>query len=63
MERTVGTHIRELERIVRQLNEELMQQKDVRMRNELEAKARAAETALSYYRNALVLEQSILRSS
>ena len=59
MERTLKRHIEDLERMLRQLNEELMHQEDVRLRNALEAKVRAAELALRHYRTALELEQSL----
>lgn len=57
MQRTVQAHIEELERALRQLNDELMQQDDVRLRNAIEARARAAEQALMYFRAAIELER------
>jgi hypothetical protein len=57
MERTVRTHIEALELILRQLNDELMEQDDLRLRNTLEARVRAANQALEYYRAALALEE------
>ena len=61
MQRTVEAHIRDLEQIVHQLNDQLMHQADLRLRNELESRVRAAESALRLYRTALELEQSIVR--
>lgn len=57
MERTVRSHIAELERVLLQLNEELMQEDDVRVRNVLESRVRAAVQALQYFRGALEIEQ------
>lgn len=57
MERTVRTHIEALELILRQLNDELMEQDDLRLRNTLEARVRAANQALEHYRAALALEE------
>jgi hypothetical protein len=59
MQRTVREHLDNLELLVGRLNDELMQQEDMRLRNELEAKVRAAELALAHYRTALKLEQSM----
>ena len=59
MQRTVETHIRDLERIVHQLNDELMHQADLRLRNALEARVRAADEALTHFRAALVLEERV----
>lgn len=59
MQRTVSAHIAELERVVRQLTDELMHENDRRVRNELQAKIRAAEIALNHYQAALQLEQSL----
>ena len=59
MQRTVKAHIEDLERILRQLNDELMQQEDLRMRNALEARVRAADQALEHYRTALALEARV----
>jgi hypothetical protein len=39
-----------------QLNEQLMQEDDIRLRNALEARARAVEHALEHVREALALE-------
>lgn len=61
MERTLRSHIEELNRIRQQLNEELMHENDLRLRNELETKARAAEMALRHYQTALELERSLAR--
>ena len=57
MERSVGAHIRDLERILHQLNDELMHQDDLRLRNALEARVRAADQAMQHYRAALALEE------
>ena len=59
MQRTVKAHIDDLERILRQLNDELMQEDDLRLRNALEAKVRAADQALEHFRTALVLEERV----
>ena len=59
MQRTVQAHIEDLERTLRQLNDELMQQDDVRLRNALEARARAAEQALAHFRVAIELERRV----
>jgi peptidoglycan hydrolase CwlO-like protein len=59
MQRTVKAHIEDLERILHQLNEELMEQEDLRLRNALEARVRAADEALKHYRAALALEQTV----
>ena len=53
MERTLRTHIEDLELILRQLNDEVMEQDDLRVRNALEARVRAANQALEHYRAAL----------
>ncbi len=59
MQRTLRTHIEELGLLVHQLNEELMEQDDVDLRNTLEARIRAAEEALKHFHAALALEQSV----
>ena len=59
MERSVRTHIEELERTVRLLNDQMMRLEDVHQRNELEAKVRAAQTALRHYQAALAIEQDL----
>jgi hypothetical protein len=59
MQRTLKVHIEDLERIVRQLNDRLMQQEDLRARNALEARVRAAEQALQHYRTAFALEERV----
>ncbi len=59
MQRSVGEHIQELERVVRQLTAELMHESDLHARNELEGKIRAAEIALRHYHAALQVEQSL----
>lgn len=61
MERSLRTHIAELQELMHTLNEELMHEEDLRRRNELETKVRAAEMALKHYRSALELEQSLVR--
>jgi hypothetical protein len=61
MQRTVEAHIRDLQQIVHQLNDQLMHQADLRLRNELETRVRAAESALRHCRTALELEQSVAR--
>ncbi len=63
MQRTVKAHIEELELLVHQLNEELMQQEDVRARNALEARVRAADQALQHFQAALALEQRVRQKS
>ncbi len=60
MQRTLKEHIDSLEQFIRQCSDDLMQQEDVRLRNELETKIRAAETALAQYRAALKAEQSLV---
>jgi len=59
MDRTVKSHIEELEQVVLQLNDRLMDEDDVRMRNALEARARAADQALQHFREALALEETL----
>ncbi|HET7439887.1 MAG TPA: hypothetical protein VFJ47_01185 [Terriglobales bacterium] len=59
MQRTVEAHIRDLEGIMHRLNDELMQQDDIRLRNVLEARVRAADQALQHFRAALVLEERV----
>ena len=59
MQRSVKQHIENLELLMCRLNDELMQQQDVQVRNELEAKIRAAELALTHFRTALEVEQSL----
>ena len=59
MERTVQSHIEELRRVVLQLNERLMREDDVSVRNALESRARAADQALQYFVVALQLEQKV----
>ncbi len=59
MERSVKSHIEELKRTVLQLNDQLMQEGDVRIRNALESRARAADQALQYFLIALQLEQKV----
>ncbi len=59
MERSVKSHIEELKRTVLQLNDQLMEEDDVRLRNALEARARAADQALQHFLLALQLEQKL----
>lgn len=59
MQRSVKQHIEDLELLMWRLNDELMEQQDVQVRNELEAKIRAAELALTHFRTALEVEQSL----
>ena len=56
LQRSVKWHIEELEQVMLQLNEQLMQEDDIRLRNALEARARAVEHALEHVREALALE-------
>ncbi len=57
MDRTVKAHIADLERMLLELNEEMMEQDDVHLRNALEARARAADRALEHLHAALQLEE------
>ncbi len=59
MQRSVRAHIEELEQVARQLNDALMHEDDLRTRNELQGKIRAAEMALNHYQSALQLEQNL----
>ena len=59
MERSLKAHIEELTRTVLQLNDQLMQEDDVRVRNSLETRARAADQALQYFRAAIALEETL----
>ncbi len=54
-----GQFIEELKRTVLQLNDELMEEDDVRVRNALESRARAADEALQHFLIALQLEQRV----
>ncbi len=55
MDRMVKAHIADLERMLLELNDELMEQDDLQLRNTLEARARAAEQALEHLHAALPL--------
>ncbi len=59
MERTVKAHIEELQFLLHQLNDQLMEQDDVRLRNALEARVRAADESLKYFQAALDLERRV----
>jgi len=59
MQRSVGAHVEDLERILQQLNEALMSENDLRVRNSLEARARAAESALQHFQTALEIEKEV----
>ncbi len=59
MERTVKAHIAELERVLLQLNDELMQENDVCVRNALESRMRATDQVLQRFLNAIQVEQKV----
>ncbi len=59
MQRTVRAHVEDLEKILQQLNDELMSEADLLVRNQLEQRARAAEKALQHFRAALELERQV----
>lgn len=62
MNRTLGEHISHLEQKLRDLNNEMMEQKRTLVeRNRIESEIRAAELALAYYRKALTLEEQLSR--
>ncbi len=59
MERTVKAHIAELERVLLQLNDELMQENEVCVRNDLESRMRATDQVLQRFLNAIQVEQKV----
>lgn len=59
MDKTVGEHIRSLEERAQVLSNEIMQEKQVAKRNQLDAELRAVQSALSLYRSALEIENRI----
>ena len=62
MNRTVSEHIRELEALIKQLNEEVMRDElTLADRNQIEAEIRVAQMALSHYRSAIELGMQLSR--
>ena len=59
MELTVRQHIERLESRLNALNTEFMDEKNTDRRNQLESEIRAVELALSHFRTALDLDNSI----
>jgi hypothetical protein len=60
MDRTLRDHIAGLERRLRDLNAQVMEnRRTLPERNRIESEIRAAELALSYYRKALELERQL----
>ncbi len=59
IERTVKVRIAELERVLLQLNDELMQEDDVRVRNALESRVRATDQALEDFLTDLQVKQKV----
>jgi hypothetical protein len=60
MERPLREHMAHLEQRIRELNQEIMQNRLTKEeRNRMESEIRAAELALSYYRKALAIEHSL----
>ena len=59
MDFTVRQHIEKLETHLSKLNAEFMDETDTARRNQLESEIRAAEIALSHFRSALEIENSI----
>ncbi len=55
----VEAYIANLEQMLHQLNEELMEQDDVRLRNALEARLRAADQTLKHLHALLALPQRV----
>ncbi|MCI0349765.1 MAG: hypothetical protein L0Z53_10095 [Acidobacteriales bacterium] len=63
MDRPLREHIRALEERLEALNNQFMkQQRDRATVNQLEAEIRAVNPALTHYRAALEIEQSLLKS-
>ena len=61
MQRTMGVHIRELEKRLDTFNTQIMEESDVQRRNELDTELRAVESALKFYHDALETEQRLLQ--
>jgi hypothetical protein len=59
MDRTLREHITKLEQRVKFLSEQLMDTQDPTARNRMEADIRAANLALTHYRAALQVEESL----
>jgi hypothetical protein len=60
MDRTVREHIFDLEQRLENLGRQIMQNRRTKEeRNRIESEIHAAEMALSYYRKALELEQTL----
>ena len=63
MDRPLREHIQNLERRIRLLSQQIMDNHRTREdRNRIESELRAAEMALSYYRKAVELEQQVLNT-
>ncbi len=63
MDRTVGEHIRILEERLDILSSQLMQEKQVAKRNQLEAELRAVQSALALYRSAVETEKKVFEQN
>ena len=59
MDVSVRNHIANLEARIKALGTQLMDEKDLAKRNVMESEIRAAQMAISHYRAALLLEDTI----
>jgi hypothetical protein len=59
MDRTLREHIAKLEERVKFLSEQLMDTQDLTARNRIDADIRAANLALTHYKAAMQVEESI----
>lgn len=63
MQRTVGVHIRELEKRRDTINAQIMEESDVQRRNQLDTELRAVQSALKFYHEALETERRLSQIS
>jgi hypothetical protein len=59
VDRTLREHISSLEARIKRLSEQMMDEQNITTRNRLEAEIRAANVALTQYRAALQVEESL----
>lgn len=59
MDLTLRQHIESLEERLKRLNQEIMEDRSLAERNQIQAEIRAAEMALAHYRAALELERKL----
>jgi len=59
MQRTVGEHIKELEKRRDTINAQIMEESDVERCNQLDTELRAVQSALKFYHDALETEHRL----